>query len=192
MNSIKSLPALSAFVPILIFPVVVYFLLLPAFKDNISHRLQIKNRKIDLGVAQAPIKESGVLKEDIKGKKAQLTEMETRLFWKRDISKFLTELTRLAADLEIEFISLKPEPLTVDQESRSLDKKEPKELKKMASVPISVAFKSNYNDIINFLKRIEEGERFIRVDSLSIESESGDMRKHVTKMGLSIFVEAGG
>ena len=68
---------------------------------------------MDLGVVQAPIKEYGALKSDIEARKDQLAAIEKKLFWQKDISKFLNELTRLASDLDIEFVSLKPEQLSI-------------------------------------------------------------------------------
>jgi Tfp pilus assembly protein PilO len=190
INNIKNLHIFSIVIPILVLFTVVYFFLLPAIqKDNLLSA-QIRKSKTDLGVAQAPIKEYAALKEDIKKKNSELAEIKQRLFWERDISKFLNELTRLASELQIEFVSLKPETMPPEQEEgRESDKKKPK---KLTSVPITVAFKSNYNEIISFLKRIEEGERFIRIDSLSIESEPSNIYKHLTKVKLNIFIEKGG
>ena len=141
---------------------------------------------MDLGVVQAPIKEYGALKSDIEARKDQLAAIEKKLFWQKDISKFLNELTRLASDLDIEFVSLKPEQLSiVGQEGGEADLK-------LVSVPIMVAFRSSYADTIRFLERIEEGERFIRIDALSVEADPRLILKHLTKMKLSIFIKKGG
>jgi hypothetical protein len=180
--------AVSVAVPALILFGVVYFFLIPVVKSNILLKRQIKDKKQELGVVQVPIKEYGSLKEDMNKKNAELSGVKNELFWEKDISKFLNELTRLASDLQIEFISLKPESLTRPQEDPEADKKDSQETKFLI-IPISVAFKSSYMDTMVFLKRIEAGQRFIRIDSLNIESETGNILKHLTKMQLSIFIE---
>jgi hypothetical protein len=190
LSSLKNLPFIRIFtyvVPVLILLIVVNFLLIPAVRSNMLLKQQIKEKRMDLGAVQVPIKEYGSLKEEMKEKNAELAGVKKELFWEKDISKFLAELTRLASDLPIEFISLKPEGLTGQQEDDSL--KKGSEKIKFSIVPITVAFKSSYSDTRVFLKRIEAGERFIRVDSLSIESQVEDIQKHLTKIQLSIFIE---
>jgi len=190
INNLKNLPILSTLIPIVVLFFVVYFILIPAIKKDSLLVQQIKNTKLGLGVIQSPIQEYGSLKENINSKNAQLAGIKMKLFWERDISKFLNEFTRSASDLQIEFISLRPEAMP-EEESNKPDKKEPQELKKLTPVPIAVVFRSSYNDIINFLQRIEKGEKFIRIDSLSIESEPANIHKHLTKMKLSIFIDKG-
>ncbi len=187
-NNLKNLLILPVGISMLALFAVVYFFFIPVTRIDDSLKQQIRNKRVDLGVAQAPIKEYGALKEDIHRRNAELAEMEKQLFWERDISRFLNELTRLASDLDIEFVSLNPQNLSMQQESEGSEK----ESKSLSSVPIAVAFKSSYGDTMKLLKRIEEGQKFIRIDSLNIDSESNNILKHLTKMGLSIFVENGG
>lgn len=193
-DSIKNLPISSIIVSILILSAIVYFLLLPALKQHKLILGRIKNKKADLGRVEVPTDKYAILRENLNNSKSQLAGLERRLFWEQDISKFLNELTRLASDIKIEFISLKPE--TAKPETASVPKAEAKATEKkelkLIQVPIAVAFRSNYNDMINFLRRIEEGGRFIKIDSLSIESEPNNIYKHISRMKLSIFVERGG
>lgn len=192
ISKFKNLPVIPFLLSILVFFAVVYFFLLPAIRQNKILLQQIKDKKFDLKGAQAPINEYVLLKEDISKKNLLLAEVKKRLFWEKDISRFLNELTHLASDLQIEFVSLKPEVVLAEETGAESAKKEGKGLKKPDSVPITVVLKSSYNDIISFLKRIEAGEKFIRIDSLGIESDPANIHKHLTKMKLSIFIEEGG
>jgi len=188
-GNIKNLQIFSIIIPALFLFIIVYFLLLPSLKQQNLISQKIENKRADLGKVTTPTNEYIILREDLNKKKSQIKELKNKLFWERDIGKFLNELTRLASDLNIEFISLKPETMSVAQEEI---KESGKEELRLVEIPITVVFKSSYNEIINFLKRVEEGKRFIRIDSLSIESEQNSIYKHTTRMKLDICVEKGG
>jgi len=184
-DKIKNIPILSTIISLGCLSAIIYFLLIPALAERNKISQQIKNKRLDLIKVKTPDSEYANLREDLDKRNLERQELKKSLFWERDTGKFLNELTRLAEDLNIEFVYLKPETISVANEQK--DKKE----KILVQVPIDVAIKSSYNDTINFLKRIEEGKRFIRIDSLNIESGRGNIYEHTTRMQLSIFIEKG-
>jgi len=162
------------------------FIFLPALRQSRLLSKQIKDKRTNLTKMQTLTSEYSRLEAEIKNTREKAQLLKNRLFWEKDISRFLSELTRLASDLQIEFVSLKPESVS------SLQQKEKIESQKgylFAQVPILVVLRSNYGDLVRFLKRIEETDKFIKIESLSIESEQRDIHKHNVKMTLSIFVE---
>jgi len=185
IDKLKNLPPIVTItIPFLILFLITYFILLPAIKEYNALSMRIKNKTVDLAVVESTNAQYAILKEEIKNKELELNQLKERLFWERDISKFLNELTRLASDLQIEFISLKPETPSSPKDTVSKDFL-------LMNVPIEVMFRSNYNELISFLKRIEEGEKFIKIDTLSIQSQPNNIYKHNVRMKLSILIEQG-
>ncbi|MFZ2603610.1 MAG: hypothetical protein WAX79_06410 [Candidatus Omnitrophota bacterium] len=192
IDKIRKLPIISLLISSLILCFVVYFVLLPAIKQCAALAKSIKDKKADLASLQSFNSRYAVLKEEIRKKSSELEALKSKLFWGRDISKFLNELTRLATDLKIEFVSLKPEispPSLAKDDKKS--KKEPDDYLQ-TQVSIAVSFRSNYNDIVIFLKRIEEGDKFIKINSLNIEKQPDNIYNHNVNMKLDILVEKGG
>lgn len=191
MDKIKKFPIIGLLIPFLVLCLVVYFVLHPAIKQCVALSKSLKEKKDNLASLQSFNSQYVVLKEEIRNKSTELEALKSKLFWGRDISKFLNELNRLASDLEIEFVSLKPEisPASLAQD----DKKSNKETDdySQAQVSIAVSFRSNYNDIITFLKRIEAGDKFIKITSLSIEKQADNIYNHNVNIKLGILVEKG-
>ena len=110
----------------------------------------------------------------------------------KDISKFLSELTHLASDLPMEFVSWRPEAV-VSVLTTAEDKKDKKDKKvldySIMQAPISVVLRADYNSLVNFLKRIEEADRFIKIDTFIIEPDQRNIYKHNIKMKLGIFIK---
>jgi len=165
--------------------VVCYFVFLPALRQSRLLSYQIKEKKTNLARLQALTGEYNRLEAEVNKTKDQLQILKNRLLWERDISRLLNELTQLASNLQIEIVSLKPESATLPREK---EKKEPGDYL-LARVSISVTLKSDYDNAIKFLRRIEEADKFINIDLLSIESGQRDIYKHNVKMKLSIFTE---
>lgn len=165
--------------------IIFHFIFLPALKQSRSLVSQIGRKKIDLSKVQTLPGEYEQLANQIDKQKAQLENLKNKLFWEKDISRFLNELTKLASDLPIEFASLKPGAAS------SVIGKEPKGYL-FAEVPISVALKSGYDNLVEFLRRIEESDKYINIDTLNIESDRSDIYRHNIKMKLIILVKEEG
>jgi Tfp pilus assembly protein PilO len=168
-----------------------HFIFLPALKQSRSLASQIGRKKIDLSKVQTLPGEYEQLASQIDKQKAQLENLKNKLFWEKDISKFLNELTKLASDLPIEFASLKPESASAVIGKDKGIQKEPKGYL-FAQVPISVALKSGYDNLVEFLRRIEESDKYINIDTLNIESDRSDISRHNIKMKLIILVKEEG
>lgn len=153
-----------------------HFIFLPALKQSRLLASQIGKKKIDLSQVQALLGGYEQLASQIDKQKTELENIKNKLFWEKDISKFLNELTKLASGLPIEFTSLKPESAKEIQ-------KEPKGYQ----VPIAVALKSAYGNLVEFLRRIEESDKYINIDTLNIESDRSDIYRHNIKIKLIIL-----
>jgi|GEM_PF-2550943 len=163
------------------------FILVPAIRQFSLLSMQIKQKKRDMAKVQIPADNYKLSELNDKMEKAKndLEAARDRLFWEKDISRFLNELTLLAAGLQIEFVSLKPETYIPLKEKVTVAKEAQEYL--FTQVPISVILKGSYNDLLQFLKRIEDLNKFIKIDALRIESDRSDISRHNIKMMLSVF-----
>jgi Tfp pilus assembly protein PilO len=165
-----------------------YFAFLPSLKQSLSLTNQLKEKKTDLTKVHISSEEYNLLEGQIKDQKGKIVILKEKLFWEKDISKFLNVLTHLAADLPIEFVTLKPEAVVLPDKKDTKNKNEAQ----FAQVPISVTLRASYGNLVEFLERIETSEKFIKIDTLNIESDQSNIHTHNIKMGLNIFIKEDG
>lgn len=165
--------------------VIVYFVLFPSVRNFQQTAQQIKDKKTGLTALKTPAEEYGSLEEKVKALKDRGEALKNKLVWESDISSFLTRITQLASDLKIDFVSLRPEV----KSSPSENLKGLSDDYMLTEVPIVLIIKSNYGDLIKFLERIEQSDKFIGVESLSIDTQPLDIYTHSIRMDLSIFTK---
>lgn len=163
-----------------------YFAFFPALKGFQMVSQQIEEKKTGLSTIKTPRVEQGELDGKVSKTKEQLEILKKRIFWESDIGRFLNEITLLAADLKISFVSLKPEAAAVV--SAEKDKKSAQDYP-LTEAAILIIMRSNYNDLVKFLERIEQNDKFIAVQSLQIETDQQDVYSHTIRMDLSIFTQ---
>ncbi|MFH0857923.1 MAG: type 4a pilus biogenesis protein PilO [Candidatus Omnitrophota bacterium] len=170
---------------LLILFLLLYLVFFPAVRQFHSLSREIKNRTIDLTRVKSPVQEYQVLEAEASNMGKQIDGLKNKLFWEKDISKFLNEITHLASS-GIELISFKPEsslPALGKEESAFGDKY------KFSQTPISVTLKSGYGDLVEFLKKIEEAEKFIKIEALTIENDPDNIYQHNVNIKFSIFTK---
>src|SRR3989338_3246369 len=164
---------------------VVYFGLFPYLANFQQIAQQIKDKKTGLIALKTPAEEYGALEEKVKTLGGRREALKNKLVWESDISSFLTRIIQLASDLKIEFVSLRPEV----RPSPSEKVKGLSDDYMLTEVPIVLIIKSNYGDLIQFLERIEQSDKFIGVESFSIDTQPLDIYTHSIRMDLSIFAK---
>lgn len=185
IQQLKASGVLYLVISVLVCLVIFYIVFLPAVKKFGELSQQIKEKKANIVKIKAPEDEYRLLVEEL-GKTASKTEaLRERLFWQKDISKFLDELTRLASGLDIEFLSLMPEanPMIPPQDKEYAAKYS------FSRVPITVKMRASYNNLLEFLRKIEEGKKFIKIDYLGITSEGNIVYKHNIQVKFSILTQ---
>ncbi|MCM8801648.1 MAG: hypothetical protein NC912_06620 [Candidatus Omnitrophica bacterium] len=169
--------------------VVLYFIFFPGVRQFFSLGGELKEKIQTLNRVRIPKGEYDAFVEKKENVRTELDLIKRRLFWEKDIGKFLNELTQLASILPLEFVSLKPESAVyvVKKEDKKKDKKSA--LYTILEIPISAVLKGNYDSVLNFLKRIEQSDKFIKVDTFSIESDINNIYRHNVKIRLGIYVK---
>ncbi|MDP1853630.1 MAG: hypothetical protein Q8L26_05465 [Candidatus Omnitrophota bacterium] len=112
----------------------------------------------------------------------EITQSKERLFWKRDITFFLGKLSHVAEQLAVDFISIRP---SLTPEPVKADNKEGTVL--MYKHAVNITMKAGYRELIGFLARIEESDRFFRIDELTIVPDTKDILKRNVTLVLSVF-----
>ena len=166
-------------------PLLVYFAFLPALRNFQSLSQQVADKKTGVTALKTPREEPEVVEEKVKKLKEQIEALKGEVFWETDISRFLNQITQLASDLKINFVSLKPEAASSSSEKG----KELPDDYLLTEVPISLTIKSNYDDLVEFIKRIEQSDKFIAIESLTIDTDRQDIYSHNVRIDLSIFMQ---
>lgn len=167
---------------------IIYLAFLPVLKQSLNLTKQIKEKKTDLSKVQISKEELMRLEEEVTSLNNRIVISNERLFWDKDNSRFLDKLTQLAVDLPIEFVTLKPEAAVVSGKKDAEDANAPQ----LTRIPFTVTLRANYNNLVEFLERIETSEKYIRINTLSIESNTEDMNKHNVTIELNIFTKEAG
>lgn len=183
----------AVFISFVVLFVIFYYVFLPALKQSRALSIKIKEKRTELTRTQIRTSEYKFLEDQIGKAKEQLGTLKKKILWERDISSFLNEVTKLASGLKIEFVNLKPESLSMFQQEGNKGpgrgaRKAPADYLS-AKIPIAATMRSTYSDLVSFLERVEEANKFITIDAIILESSSSDIYKHNIRMTLSIFVE---
>lgn len=158
-----------------------YRMLMPTVKE-----LGVMGTKIKKGQTIAPDRESyrseyDNLEAQIDSLRQQIEQKKEKLFWKKDIGLFLERLTHIAEQLAVDFISIRPSL------SPKAIKSDDEETVLMFQNPINITMKTGHKELIDFFRRIEESEKFFRIDSIDIQADQKDIFKRKVTMVLSIF-----
>ncbi len=175
-------------VSLVILLLIIYLAFLPVLKQSLNLTKQIKEKKTDLSKVQISKEGLTRLEEEVTSLNNRIVISNERLFWDKDNSRFLDKLTQLAVDLPIEFVTLKPEAAVVSGKKDAEDANAPQ----LTRIPFTVTLRANYNNLVEFLERIETSEKYIRINTLSIESNTEDMNKHNFTIELNIFTKEAG
>ncbi|PIQ88512.1 MAG: hypothetical protein COV72_07740 [Candidatus Omnitrophica bacterium CG11_big_fil_rev_8_21_14_0_20_42_13] len=154
----------------------------PAVKEMAQMNTKIKKGQVIVPDSEGYRKQREDLDARIIELREEIKESKERLFWKKDIALFLQRLSIIAKELAIDFINIKPSLSPEPIRSR-----EDRETVLMFRNPINITLKTGHKELMRFLKRIEESDKFLRIDDIDILVNSKDIFKRDVTMVLSIF-----
>ena len=134
---------------------------------------------------------SRVKKLDLTTKKLKKQREEERAYSRqlpaeKEIPDFLEDLAGTAEKSGLKILSVTPHALAGNVPGRKKGKK--KEKTYYRAMPIVVTAKSGYHELGEFVNRLETGERFIKVEDLSIDYDPATPRRHDIKLVLETYV----
>ena len=103
----------------------------------------------------------------------KLTVFNRMLPLEPQVGEFLTQSENSAKTSGVQFVSLKPGQMANKGGYRELS--------------LELTIRGNYFQTMNFLKRIEEGPRFVAVTNVTMQSQSGQIQ---SKIWVSIYTLA--
>ncbi len=139
---------------------------------------KVKKELVGFGDYQEKLKS---LENKVSYWKDKVEKEKEYLFWKDDISLFIKEITKIAKILSIEFFSIDSHPskkiATFSDLGMSIEK-----------MPLSISMRENFFKLVEFLKKIENLDRFVKIEKIRIESEKEDIYHHQIRLMVSGFV----
>lgn len=186
---------------------VVIFFFFPSVTQAKNLSKQIKEKNMYVSKKSQEAKNFDKLQVETNKLKEELKVFQDKLIWNTGSSNFLEEFTKLAQDLQIEFVMLKPEmsvkvagketpqntkQVSKDKKAAQKEKKDSVLYSSLVQQSITVTLRSDYLDLVKFIKRIEESGKFIKIDSLSIEAGQENIYKQSINLSLTIFNQVKG
>jgi hypothetical protein len=107
-------------------------------------------------------------------------------------------ITDTAEDLKLEFLSLTPMPLKKIMLTKLENKTSAELLSKKGlynfiwEAPLSVKMKADFANLLDFLQRIEEGKRFMRIGAIRITKDAATPFVHNVSLVVSMYCLPGG
>ena len=139
---------------------------------------KVKKELVGFGDYQEKLKS---LENKVSYWKDKVEKEKEYLFWKDDISLFIKEITKIAKILSIEFFSIDSHPskkvATFSDLGISIEK-----------MPLSISMRENFFKLVEFLKKIENFSKFVKIERIKINSGEEDIYHHQIKLVVSAFV----
>ena len=93
------------------------------------------------------------------------------------IPNFLSSLTDIANEHKVKLMSINPAKLKISDKTSVY-----------TEYPIALGIKGGYHQIARFVNKLENLERFVKINHISIASDKDDALKHTADIYLSIFI----
>lgn len=153
----------------------------PGIKNWMALGKDIRHKQTELQFRYKTAEGNQQLKQEMAKIKEVYPDIEGMFFAPDDIPGAVKEIADISRDLQIEFFSLTPQS--------------PQELKEYVSqvgfsikkIPISIRIKTGYLKLLDFIKRIEDSKKFIKIDNLSIRKNPSTLQVHDVEMTVYVF-----
>jgi Tfp pilus assembly protein PilO len=149
----------------------------PRDKQRAALGAEVRELEGELDNARAVAELRPVLERQIQQMGQKLAYYERKLPDEKEVPELLVELRRAVEEEEVELLALR----TGDQENRG----------EYTTVPFDVEVNSGFHELGRFINRLEDGERFLAIDDVTIESGRrhlrADPRSRLAKLVMSTF-----
>jgi len=150
------------------------FMSRPKFKEIKKLNDEILKAKEELQETQKIARIKDKLIQEINTLRESIDYYERRIPSEKAISWLLIELSRVARETGIKYLSITPQP---EEKKESYIK-----------VPIRIEIQCGYHNLGKFLTKIENSQRFMSVDNIGILPDSSNPLKHRVSMTISTFM----
>lgn len=144
---------------------------------------QVSEKKRDITQSQDLSEKQAKLEREIRVLNKKIERYQEGLEQRADIPKLLSELNKLADEIGVKLVSIKPGESTrvpiPDTEQYFLE------------IPIEIEIKSGYHQFGRFVNKIENSRWVIRIEEFSIKRASGEEWIHDIDLNLSVYALGG-
>ncbi len=154
-----------------------YYLLTPQIARISLLRKNITQKKTEIQKARNMIAKKPQLEREFQTVQKLIKEYRKRMPGEDKIPDFLFSLTDIANEHKVKLMSINPAKLKTSGKTRVY-----------AEYPIAFCIKGGYHQIARFVNKLENLERFVKINHISIASDKKDALKHTADIYLSIFI----
>ena len=156
--------------------------ILPSLKSWAAFKKKVQRRGKELQLRYNTIQQDRQPKDEIAAIEQAYRDLEQIFFARDDTSQAIKAIADISQDLQIDFISLTP------QSSQKLEGPlQEKPEFSLWKTPILIKIKTSCLKLIDFLKRIEKSNKFIKVENLRIKKNSSNVLIHDVEMTIYVF-----
>ncbi len=173
---IKRLPLLA---PAAIAFVFIMFFILPAATRFLAVSQSIRQKQNDMVAAERSSADVARLKGDLEKLRKKVIEFKSRLPKRMETTLIIETLQGITEKSKLKFSSLNPLSSKKHKVEGADDV--------FVELPIRVKLSCDYNDLIEFLKKIETSGELMRVSDLSIRANPATNWEHMIELSISAY-----
>jgi len=170
----KEFLILYAIVGVIVVIAYFYLILKPQVVGLISSFSQSGKLKKELSDTITQIKAMDGLKKQLDGFKSTQEYQEKKLPMEKEIPALLEGLSQTAKARGVKIVSIKP----LEPQAVSIDNKPAV----YTAVPIDVTVRCGYHELGYFINNLEDAERFMKIEEITVEADSNNPRIHNIKI----------
>ena len=154
---------------------------LPQMKTWDSLKKELIQRDTELKRRYAIVQEKEKLAREIAKIEQNYGNMDEMFFRLDDVSQAVKEIARISQDLQMEFSSLVPSP------AQKLENLSAGIGFTLWETPISIRMKTGYLKLLDFIKRIENSGKVLKIKNFSVRKNTTNLLIHDIEMTLGIY-----
>ncbi|HEC69517.1 MAG TPA: hypothetical protein ENI31_04470 [Candidatus Omnitrophica bacterium] len=171
-------------------------MLLPKFKLYRASFMEVTKKEEELRVKKVTLSQIKRLREEIRGVEDKYRGFMEKVISQPESLEAIKIITELIKGLEIEFYSFQPLPLkkielfSYKSDNKRLIKssfKKEKDSFFIWEIPVAIKIKTNYANLMNFIKRIEGAPKFVKIKDIRIDKDLTSPFAHDARITVSLF-----
>jgi hypothetical protein len=166
---------------------------MPNLKRYINLKKEAADKEKELNIRKSTVQQIASLNKEIAKIDQDYKDFTNKVILQPGSFEAVRVLTDIAEGLKIEFLSIQPlSPQRIELYNRKDEafmkflQKEKKEFF-LWEMPVAVKIKGSYPKILNFIKRIENSQRFLKIKKIQIAKDKDTPLMHNTDLVISMF-----
>jgi len=151
----------------------------PALEELLKLRRKVDTLHVDINQVEGEIRREGILKKRLVSMKEKISLYENKLPTEHEVPILLEDLSRMAQETYVKIKGINP---SVTKGARKGNKKPYRE------IPIQISAQSGYHELGEFINKMENTDRFMKIQGIQIKSNPKNMRLHNIELDVSTFI----